>query len=93
MRHIVATAVFAETRDIKAAARAIHDSVRTTEAHYNKYFESVIRRAKTINAVLGPAPDSPIIWPIFGEVLPVVSSPSTAPQLRAPYLNVEDISA
>ncbi|MET4356382.1 hypothetical protein ABIC08_006345 [Bradyrhizobium sp. RT9b] len=91
MRHIVATAVFAETRDIHAAARAIHDSAKTTNDHYNKYFESIMKRAKTVHAVLGPAPDSPIVWPIFSEGLPVVSSPSIAPVILEPYSNVEDI--
>ena len=64
---------------------------KMTEDHYAKYFMDTSQMEKIMHSVLGGA-DSPISWPIFGDVLPVVSSPSTAPQLAAPRLKIEDAS-
>ncbi|QQN62161.1 hypothetical protein JIR23_21445 [Bradyrhizobium diazoefficiens] len=84
MRHLVASAVFNLTDSIAAAAVAIHDSELTTWKHYRKYFLDPERRAKIMRTVLGPEPDSPT-WPKFGEILPRISSPPTAPQMAFPH--------
>lgn len=80
MRHIVASAVFYRTQSMAAAAAAIHDSEETTRKHYRKYFLDPVKRADLMRTVLGPEADSPI-WPKFGEILPSIAAPSTAPQI------------
>ena len=82
MRHIVASAVFYRTHSMGAAAAAIHDSEATTRKHYAKYFLDPVKRANLMRTVLGPEADSPI-WPKFGEILPSIAAPSTAPQIRS----------
>lgn len=82
MRHIVASSVFKRTQSMAAAAAAIHDSLRTTEKHYMKYLVDPKKRANVMRTVLGEEPDSPV-WPKFGEILPRIASPSTAPQMNA----------
>lgn len=84
MRHLVASAVFNRTQSMAAAAVAIHDSESTTRKHYRKYFLDPKRRANIMRTVLGPELDSPI-WPKFGEILPRLESPPTAPQTPSPY--------
>jgi len=84
MRHIVASSVFNHTQSMGAAAAAIHDSESITMKHYAKYFLDPKKRAKIMRTVLGPEADSPI-WPKFGEILPRIASPSTAPRTQSPY--------
>jgi hypothetical protein len=78
MRHIVATAVWKETKSLHAAAMAIHDSERVTEKHYRKIVEGAEEHLETMSTIMKKA-SSKYDWPKYGEVVPRIPSPSSAP--------------
>jgi hypothetical protein len=79
MRHIVATAVWKETKSLHAAAMAIHDSEKVTEKHYRKIVEGAEEHLENLSAIMTKAAIK-YEWPKYGEILPQVSSPPSAPE-------------
>jgi hypothetical protein len=82
MRHLVATAVWKKTGSLHSAAAAIHDSDKVTERHYRKIVEGEAERCATMSEVLAGEANGPI-WPKYGNVLPRIPSPPSAPAVSA----------
>jgi hypothetical protein len=78
MRHIVATAVWKETKSLHAAAMAIHDSEKVTEKHYRKIVEGAEEHLATMSAIMSGASNK-YVWPKYAEVLPLIASPPSTP--------------
>jgi hypothetical protein len=85
MRHIVASAVYKHTGSLAAAALAIHDSEKITEKHYRKYFMDPEERGTVIRDTMRTE-DGSFVWSKFGEILPRIPSPSTAPPSQSPVV-------
>lgn len=82
MRHLVATAVWKKTGSLHAAAAAIHDSEEVTARHYRKIVEDEAKQCATMSEVLAGEANGPV-WPKYGNVLPRIPSPPSAPAVAA----------
>lgn len=74
MRHIVATATYKETKNLSAAALAIHDSENITQKHYKKYFIDTEERGAQIRATTQNR-NGPSAWSALVEAVPRIVAP------------------